>query len=115
LPGDTDILLNSHCLVFRVENSQNSYGIDSMYLAYLLSHPLTKRQIYSKVFIDTTLPNIGDRWLDLELPVHKDQSDVIRIKNEMKSVFNKRHEAEEMLMSLLDKSSYGIRQTTPTK
>ena len=115
LPGDTEILLNSHCLVFRVINEDNSFGIDPMYLAYLLSHPLTRRQIYSKVFIDTTLPNIGDRWLDLELPIHTDENEILRIKTEMDSVFRKRHEAEDMLTSLLDKSRYGIRQTTPTK
>ncbi len=73
-----------------------------MYLAYLLNHPLTKRQIYSKVFIETTLPNIGDRWRDLELPVHNDQTVVSKIKTEMKMVFEKRHEVEEMFTSLLE-------------
>ncbi len=86
-----------------------------MYLAYFLNHPLTKRQIYSRVFIETTLPNIGDQWSDLELPVHNDQTVVSTIKTEMKMFFEKCHEIEELFTSLLDKSTRGIRQTTPTK
>ena len=86
-----------------------------MYLAYLLSHPLTRSQIYSKVFIDTTLPNISDRWLDLELPVQTNENEKLRIKSEMESVFRKRHEAENMLTSLLEKTRYGIRKTKQTK
>ena len=52
LATDTKILLNSHCLVFRVINSQNRYEIDPLYLAYLITHKLTQQQLYNKVLID---------------------------------------------------------------
>ena len=100
LPSDTHILLNSHCLVFRVADMTNVYDIDSMYLAYLLTHPITKKQIYSKVFIDTTLPNIGNRWRDLLLPVHADRSERSRTKRNMRHIFDKRQEAEHMIGDL---------------
>ena len=104
LPSDTNVLLNSHCVVLRVADSQNKYGIDGLYLAYLLSHPLTRLQIPSKVFVDTTLPNIGDRWKDLELPIAKDETERSRIKTEMKRIVDRRQEAEDIITSL------GLRQ-----
>ena len=105
LPSDTHILLNSHCLVFRVANENNAYDIDSMYLAYLLTHPITKKQVYSKVFIDTTLPNIGNRWWDLLLPVHADRSERSRVKVNMRHIFDKRQEAEHMIGDLFQAQS----------
>ena len=87
LPADTKVLLNSHCLVFRVVNDQNPYGVDHLYLTYLLSHQLTRKQIGFNVFYDTTLPNIGDRWLDLELPVSTREEERARIKNGNESDF----------------------------
>ena len=100
LSSDTKILLNSHCVVLRVSDSRNKYGIDGLYLAYLLSHPLTRLQIPSKVFIDTTLPNIGDRWKDLKLPVHKDENERLRIRTEMREIVDRRQEAEDMITGL---------------
>ena len=100
LPSDTGILLNSHCVVLRVIKTDNRYGIDGLYLAYLLSHSLTKLQIPSKVFIDTTLPNIGTRWKDLELPVSKNPKERSRIKSAMKKIVERRQEAEEMIIQL---------------
>ena len=71
-PFDTEVLLNHHSIVFRVIKEDNEYGIDAYYLLYLFSHRLTQRQLYNKIMIDTTLPNIGDRWQELYLPVSKD-------------------------------------------
>ncbi len=67
-PYDKDILLTRELLVLRVMQENNEYGIDPYYLLYLLSHSYTQEQIYQKVFIETTLPNIGNRWQELSLP-----------------------------------------------
>lgn len=101
LPSDTKILLNSHCFVIRVRNGKNDFGIDALYLAYLISHPITKRQLYRKVFLDTTLPNIGDRWRELLLPVKKERKDADVIKRKMKAIYNRRLQAEEMICALM--------------
>ena len=65
---DQDVLLTGELVVLRMRNGKNDYGIDPYYLLYLLSHDYTQAQIYQKVFIETTLPNIGERWQELELP-----------------------------------------------
>lgn len=102
LPTDTNILLNSHCLVFRInEEADNEHGIDSLYLAYLLTHPITRQQLYSKVFIDTTLPNIGDRWVDLLLPVSREVAERDRIREQMEAIYQNRWESEQMIANLM--------------
>ena len=67
-PFDREVLLTGELVVLRIKQEVNDYGIDPYYLIYLLSHSYTQNQIYQKVFIETTLPNISDRWQELELP-----------------------------------------------
>lgn len=92
---DTKILLNHHSLVFRVVKENNEYDIDAYYLLYLFSHELTQKQLYNKVMIDTTLPNIGDRWKELKLPVAKDKKVRNEIKTKLKEAFDKRWKAQK--------------------
>lgn len=89
-PADTNIFLNHHTLVFRVNNENNKYGIDAYYLLYLLSHNITTKQFFNKVMFDTTLPNIGDRWKELLLPIDNNPIEREKIKKELKEAFNKR-------------------------
>ena len=68
-PYDSDVLLTRELVVLRLVEPENRYGIDPYYLLYLLSHRWTQEQINHKVLMDTTMPNIGDRWQELELPI----------------------------------------------
>ena len=104
LPTDTEILLNSHCLVFRIVDADNKYEIDAFYLAYLITHELTKRQLYNKVFIDTTLPNIGGRWRELHLPLHRDSEKRSRIKERMKQIVAGREKIEREIIALREEA-----------
>lgn len=97
---DTEILLNHHSIVFRVVDEENEYGIDAFYLLYLFSHELTRKQFYNKVMIDTTLPNIGNRWKELRLPVSNDKQERERIKKKMKDAFEGRWKAQEAINSI---------------
>lgn len=90
---DTGVLLNHHSLVFRVIDENNKYGIDAFYLLYLFSHNLTQKQLYNKVMIDTTLPNIGERWKELYLPISKDDKLIDSIKERIKKLFEKKWES----------------------
>lgn len=97
---DTDVLLTKEIQTFRVINEKNIYDIDAFYLLYLLSHELTQKQLYNKVFIDTTLPNIGDRWKELYLPVSKDKDERIKIKEKIKQTFSRKWGAVEDIDNL---------------
>ena len=91
---DTGIFLNHHTLVFRVEKECNDYAIDSFYLLYLFSHAMTKRQFFNKILIDTTLPNIGDRWQELLLPITRNATERERIKRKLRDAFLRKWEIQ---------------------
>ena len=56
----------------------------------MLSNSITTRQLTNKILIDTTLPNIGDRWKELLLPVHNDCMEREQVKNAIKQSFQKK-------------------------
>lgn len=97
---DIDILLNHHSLIFRVNDENNEYGIDAFYLLYLLSHRLVKKQLPSKILIDTTLPNIGNRWEELKLPILIDTEKREEIKSSIKTAFSQKWENQELFYHL---------------
>ena len=66
----------------------------------LLSHRLTQMQASNKILIETTLPNIADRWQELELPVDNDKQKIIDISNRIKSVMDNKWNAIEQIRKL---------------
>lgn len=97
---DAKVLLTRELVTFRILKQSNKYGITPHYLLALLSSDAVQSQIPSKVFVDTTLPTIGDRWKDLLLPIHSDKSKIISISKRVKSVIDKKWEAQNMIDTL---------------
>ena len=85
-PYDIDVILTREILVLRVIDKNNKYGITPEYLLYALSHKYVQEQAENKVFIDTTLPNIADRWKELKIPVYNDSAMFDSIKDKAKRV-----------------------------
>ena len=96
-PQDTEVLLTRELLTFRVLNLKNSYGINPFYLLGLLSSEFVQNQIPSKVFIDTTLPNIGGRWKDIILPVHKNKKEIEDYTARVKSIIDNKWKAQKQI------------------
>lgn len=90
---DKKVLLTKEIEVIRVLNKNNEYDIDENYLIYLLSHELTQMQLYNKVLIDTTLPNIGDRYKEMYLPIEAENTRKEKIKESVKRVFEEKWKA----------------------
>ena len=65
-PQDVEVALTRELQIFRSLSAE----LDPYYLLYLFNHRDVQAQIKTKVFIDTTLPTLGDRWRELELPFH---------------------------------------------
>ncbi len=99
-PFDREVLLTREFVVIRVINANNRYGIDSYYLLYLLAHEFTQNQLNHKVFMDTTLPNIGDRWKELELPLSTDPDIRSQVSNEVKHAVEQKWRAVTTLNDL---------------
>lgn len=99
-PRDSEVLLTRELLTLRILDRKNSFGITPYYLLALLSSGFVQKQVPAMVFVDTTLPNIGDRWRDLILPVHKDPEKVAEISRSIKSAIEKKWKAQEHIMEL---------------
>lgn len=96
-PFDTDALYTREILILRVVNEDNPYGINPYYLLYLLSHQLTQMQATNKIFIDTTLPNIADRWKELLLPIDDNIESIQHITTKIKGVMESKWKAIEQI------------------
>lgn len=99
-PYDREVLLARELSIFRVVKEDNEYGINPYYLIYLFSHQLTQQQLYNLVFIDTTLPNLGNRWAELYLPIAKNPKEREYITERIKHVFDKKEEANKEINKL---------------
>lgn len=77
------VILTREILVLRVKDDKNKYGITREYLMYALSHKLSFEQSVNKIFIDKTLPNIADRWKEIEIPIYRDKKRYELIKSKV--------------------------------
>jgi type I restriction enzyme M protein len=102
-PFDINVVLTREILVLRVQNLQNKYNLDPYYLIYLLNHPLVAMQTKNKVFIETTLPNIGHRWREVFLPISNNVEYVEHVKSKVKSAIKSKWSAVKDLKSLEQK------------
>lgn len=99
-PFDKEALYTREILVLRVTEEENEYGLNPYYLLYLLSHKLTHLQAKNKILIETTLPNIAERWKELMLPIDTDKSQREFITNKIKEVITSKWEAIEKIDNL---------------
>jgi type I restriction enzyme M protein len=99
-PYDTEVLLTREILVLRILEEKNDYGITPYYLIYLFSNYLVQMQMYNKILMETTLPNIANRWTELRLPIHNDKEIRERINEKIKSVFDKKWEAQKTILEI---------------
>jgi len=99
---DTDVLLTREILVLRVQED-NKYELTPHYLLYMLSHRLVSMQAFNKVLIETTLPNIADRWKELKLPFFIDDEMAKNVKSQIKEVINAKWSAVNKLKEVKKK------------
>ena len=91
-PYDLNVILTREILVLRIEKD-NKYKITPEYLLYALSHKIVQEQAENKIFIDTTLPNIADRWKELLIPIYNNEKEFNIIKEKAVKVVKSQWEA----------------------
>jgi type I restriction enzyme M protein len=99
-PFVKEALYTREILILRVTEEENEYGLNPYYLLYLLSHKLTHLQAKNKILIETTLPNIAERWKELMLPIDTDKKQREFITNKIKEVITSKWEAIEKIDNL---------------
>jgi type I restriction enzyme M protein len=99
-PFDIEALYTREILLLRILSEENMYDLNPYYLLYLLSHKLTHMQAKNKILIETTLPNIADRWKELMLPIDNDIKQRQHITDKIKSVITSKWEAIDQIEKL---------------
>lgn len=97
-PRDQQVMLTRELLTFRVQ--ENTYGITPYYLLALLSSQDVQEQIENLVFVDTTLPTMGERWRELRLPIHRDRQHINAISHATKLTVMKKWRAQDEIQEL---------------
>jgi type I restriction enzyme M protein len=107
-PYDINVILTREILVLRVLKPENEFGITPEYLLYALSHKFVQQQEENLIFIDTTLPNIANRWQDLSIPLYKGET-FKTISEKVEKVIKSQWEALEEIAIFREK--YDIHNT----
>lgn len=94
-PYNLKCILTREILVIRVLDENNKYGITPEYLMYALSHKIVASEAANKIFIDTTLPNIADRWKELKVPVPENSDELKLLTDKMKNIVKHQWEAQK--------------------
>ncbi|WP_338433818.1 hypothetical protein V3C97_04050 [Ligilactobacillus saerimneri] len=74
-------------MVLRV--NKNELGITPFNLLAMLNSKAVRKQLNNLILMDTTLPNIGDRWKDINLDI----SDPLKLQyldEQVKNMYQKR-------------------------
>lgn len=98
-PRDQRVLMTRELLTLRVV-TPNDYGVTPYCLLALLSSRVVQEQVRRLTFVDTTLPNIGDRWRELRLPMPKDEETMRRMDLIVKQAIDRKWEAQDGIDSL---------------
>lgn len=99
-PFDVKAVYTREILFFRIRQRENKYGLTPYYLLYLLSHSLVSRQTKNKIFIETTLPNIGDRIREIYLPLYRDVTKGAILGKRIKNVMDNKWRAIKEIAEL---------------
>ena len=99
-PRDRKVCLTRELLTLRVVNPKNEHGITAFYLLALLSSQDVQSQVRRLTFIDTTLPNIGGRWRELRLPVHRDRDALRKVGEIVRKSIHQKWAAQGLIEDL---------------
>lgn len=102
-PYNTKCILTREILVIRMLQNNNEYNITPEYLLYALSHKLSWEQAENKIFMDTTLPNIAERWKEIKIPIFNKPQEMKKIKDYMEDIINKNWESTKGIHLLKEK------------
>lgn len=94
---DLEVLIQSHFLIIRCLDKAQ---MNSYLLLYLLNSPIVKTQMDEKTFVQATLSTIGNRLLEVTLPIPKSEDKKKQIIENMKKVLERAKLREEINHSL---------------
>lgn len=94
---DREVILMRELSVFRVKDTSCAPALSPFYLLALLSSKFVQDQLEPLTFIDTTLPNMGNRWREIVLPFHDDLADASRISDAVEEAVRAKWSAQKQI------------------
>ena len=98
-PRDKRVLMTRELLTLRVKEG-NTHGLTAYLLLALLSSSIVQEQMNALTFVDTTLPNIGERWKELRLPVPTREADALELTTQVKRAIDRKWKAQDEIDKL---------------
>lgn len=95
---DTKIIIQSH--IYQVKTLENDEDIDSYLLLFLLNLDIVQKQIKSITFVQGTIATIGNRIMELKLPIPMDRNKRKHISNTIKEIIKNKVKLRMKIRSL---------------
>lgn len=88
---DLKSIFTRELLILRVKDGENKYNLTPYNLLFLMNSDEVRNQLQNKIMLDTTLPNIANRWQKLYIPIYSKEI-MDDITNRMKLNYEKRQD-----------------------
>ena len=95
---DTKIIIQSH--IFQIKTLANEESIDSYLLLYLLNLDIVQKQIQAITFVQGTIATIGNRMMEVILPLPSDIPKRKEISKAIKRIINSKTETRIKIKNL---------------
>jgi len=95
---DTQIIIQSH--IYQIKTLENDEDIDSYLLLFLLNLDIVQKQIKSITFVQGTIATIGNRIMELKLPIPMDRNKRKHISNTIKEIIKNKVKLRKKIRSL---------------
>ena len=95
---DHKIIIQSH--LYQIKTLKNSEAIDTYLLLYLLNLDIVQKQIQAITFIQGTIATIGNRIMDIKLPIPSDINKRKEISNYIEKIIIKKTDIKRKILDL---------------
>ena len=95
---DTKIIIQSH--IFQIKTLENDDFIDPYLLLYLLNLEIVQKQIQAITFVQGTIATIGNRIMEVVLPIPSDFNKRKEISDHIKKIINSKIEIKKKIQKL---------------
>ena len=96
---DTKIIIQSH--IFQIKTLPNEESIDSYLILYLLNLDIVQKQIQAITFVQGTIATIGNRFMNIYLPIPSNMVRRREISDYIKKIIISKVEIRKRILGLL--------------
>ncbi|MFX1430618.1 MAG: N-6 DNA methylase [Promethearchaeota archaeon] len=95
---DTKMIIQSH--IFQIKTLENDEMIDSYLLLYLLNLDIVQKQIQAITFVQGTIATIGNRIMEVILPIPSEMNKRIEISRQIKNIIEQKKKIRNQIRNL---------------